>query len=340
MPVADLPYRIERLAQEGQYAYLARPIIRKTAAVAVPPTEEAVKKTRVKTAPLAVVAASKLRVLRNVTLCDGPSLWELHRSKGETEEYGFYVHLRLFASRDMVLEYLSGPEVASHSLATDTPIPTLKESDVVITLATFGSDEAVEIAWAEYALMLNSRESNTSLENLEELVRRVYGVDDVSAILGETSKRGRKKKIIVSSPKILPVPKESDTIAEEHSSADETTPVAAIVEGQVAPKAVIRKKRVQTTLREQFSLIQNTPSRVIDVSSFGDTMQHQRGRVLDRVKHAARLAQCTSLPDLFPIVSDNVPGFERAMATLGPRYTARVEEFRSRHEQKANGEPH
>jgi hypothetical protein len=257
MPIADLPYRIEKLAKDGQYAYLALPLPRKV------PTDK----------------PTKLRVLRNVNLCDGPTLWE---SKDGNASYNFYPTLRLFATPEMVEMYLKGPEVASYCAANGTELPVLKDGDLVISKDKFMSDEVNAMMRSEYSGMLKSREDNLSIESLEELVCQLQGVDSLE-----------------------PAKKE-----EGH---------------ELKPK----KRKSRATLCEQFVLVQNTPSRTIDVSKFGDSMQNQSGKVLDRVKHGERIAQCISL-GLFPIISDNVAAFKRAINVLGSRHQSRIVEFETR----------
>lgn len=288
MPLADLPYRIEQLARDGRYAYLAfsTPRVIHTTA-----TEGGIPSSN---------NSTKLRVLRYVNLCDGPSLWTTDSCK----EYAFYVALRLFATPSIVKNYLSSPEVASFCHATGNPIP--KEDDgVIITESSYLEDTALEITRKEYDMIVHSKNGGGSLENLEEMVCQLQGIDSLES-LDKPRRRIRRKK-------------------------DEEVPAVVMpVEEKEGPK----KKTTRVTLREQFIMVQNTPSRVIDVSTYGDTMQHQRGKILDRVRNAERISQCTSLSDLFPIISDNIPAFERALSALGSRYTSRLQEFKNAYSQR------
>lgn len=301
MPIADLPYRIGRLARDGQYAYLTK-------------NEK-----------------GKIRVLRSVTLCDGPELWNIASCK----DHAFYVTLRLFTTASILKEYLEGPELASYVSAAGVPFPKLEEADLIVTRENFLTESVSSLARTEYMLMLKKHE-NGGIENLEEIVRRVHGLDDMSAVLGEPIKRTRRKKILatdeqqqsINPPVVVTSSPKGDSSDNEDEAASASHPLTTVASAATTTR---KKKRSHVTLREQFALVQNTPSRVIDVSGFGDTMQHQKGRMLDRVKHATRLSQCTCLGDLFPIVSDNIPAFERAMAVLGPRYASKVVEFKSRH---------
>lgn len=353
MPIADLPYRIERLARDGQYAYLARTPLREKPAVSgsAAAGEKPAAKRVVKT-----VVPTRLRVLRYVTLCDGPSLWDTIKAKktaGDTvpveddEAFFFFVSLRLFATRSMVNDYLAGPEVLSHAQATGQEVPKLHDADIVISEEGFLEETASAVAEREYVSMLLSRDSNVSLESLEQMVTSAQGVTDRMP-----KKRGRKPKVAAAAALVSSSPSRDDLAPREdaaaadsgHSSDEDgggrpqpdsgdsakTASDRPSAAGEAGPPAPKPKKR-PVTLRDQFALVQNTPSRVIDVSGFGDTMQHQRGRVLDRVRHTDRIAQCTALPDLFPVISDNVAGFERAMVALGPRYAPRISEFKVRY---------
>lgn len=270
MPLADLPYRIGELAARGEYAYLAR------------------GKSKDDSLP------GKLRVLRDVNLCDGPTLWD---SITSDEPCGFYVELRLFGTRSIVEDYLASPELASYCAASGAiphSLPPLDDSRLlVITPENYLSEDVSEITAREYREMVLARDTRLSIESLEQMVCEIRGVDSIDSICAPRRRLGKAKK-----------------------------PEGA---------GVVRTRGNKGTLRDQFVLVKRTPSRVIDVSAYGDTMQHQRGRVLDRVKHADRVAQCTALQDLFPIVSDNVAGFERAMSALGPLYAAKVSEFRVLH---------
>ncbi len=310
MPVADLPYHIEKLASAGQYAYLTRPTVRR-AKVNPPQASEDEAPT---------IRSTRLRVLRRVTLCDGPGLWDSLRVKSP-DPYAFYVELRLFATRIMVEDYLASPELASYCQLTSKAPPTLNEGDMVITEQTYLSEAAVKITKSEYARNLQSRDYHSSIERLEAMVCQLQGIDSLESLAAP--KRGRKKAAVT--------PNKTPCILNEGVECSEPE---GIIPAQPAVMAnvVVKKRKSKVTLRDQFVLVQNTPSRIIDVSNFGDTMQHQRGRILDRVKHAERIAQCTVLPDFFPVISDNIPGFERAMSSLGSsRYAQKVEEFKALH---------
>lgn len=330
MPVADLPYRISRLANEGQYAYLSRPAVR-IAKISSEDKPEKVAK------PPSTFVPSHLRVLRNVTLCDGPSLWDAIAAKKlsteNSEPYSFYVKLRLFATRSMVLEYLSGPEVASFCSSTGTPIPTLTDEDMVIGESDYLSPQVIEITKQEYSKVILSRNDGTTLENLEELVCQMKGIDSLESL--DLPKRGRRRKsaALASTPPDAPPVVAVAVKDAVYSQSDEDEAGGATTTASDRPAVPVEakprpKKKTKSTLRDQLALVQNTPSRVIDVSGFGDTMQHQRGKFLDRMRHTERISQCTSLPDLFPIVSDNFPAFERAMTALGGRYLSRIGEFK------------
>lgn len=394
MPVADLPYRIVRLIKEGQYAYLTRPVVRqkkeklKTDEPVKEESSEAEldeedkkiaeaeaelarkKKAKIekmqagRAPPKPQVKLSKIRVLRNVNLCDGPALWKSIREKAAEasaeatsgDPYGFYVELRLFAPRSLVVAYLEGPEVRCYSTATGTPIPVLNDEDTVVTEKNYMEPWAIQLAQQEYSRYLHSRETGGTLESLEEMVCQLQGVDTLEK---PKSRRGRKKKeavaVAVAEAPAVPTevvpepPKEAPVVAEaaltdeedEEDKADAEAAAAAATTASERPSAVEEgtpgkssakpKKRKKATIREQFVLVQNTPSRVIDVSKFMSSMQQQSGRILDRVRHGERIAQCTSVSDLFPIISDNVAGFERAMNALGSRYKSRILEFRTAH---------
>ncbi len=325
MPVADLPYRIGQLAKEGQYAHLARPLVKPA------PSDSATPKK-----PTSAIALTKLRVLRSVNLCDGPTLWGSKTTEStDGEEYAFYVSLRLFATRSMVLSYLSGPEVASYCSASGSPLPELRDGDLVVTEDNYLTDEVMALTRREYEAMLQSKEKHLSIENLEQMVCKMRGIESLES-LETRSKRGRKKKAGAASsapppPPPTPVPPlhvegESEEEQEATAAAAASSSDRPTEPGSATRKIVKRKPR--THLRDQFLLVQNTPSRLIDVSRFGDSMHHQSGRILDRVRHGERIAKCVVLSDLFPVISDNLQSFERAMAALGSRYLPRVAEFR------------
>lgn len=324
MPLADLPYRIERLARDGQYAYLARiPVKVKDAAQ---PEVAADKKK-----------STRLRVLRYVTLCDGPALWDGKKAE-EGEELQFFVKLRLFASRSTVNEYLTGPEVLSFSQSTGGEVPVLADGDLVISESNFTAEAVSDLAEREYVAMLQSRDSNVSLESLEQMVSKAQGISDQDGA-HVPKKRGRKPKVQPPVPEPAPPPSQSSPEKQLDEDSDEESPDTSVnhsdrpaaSDATPAPSKPPAVKKRPLTLRDQFAQVQNTPSRVVDVSGFGDTMHHQKGRVLDRVRHSDRIAQCTVLSDLFPVVSDNIPAFERAMVALGTRYLPRVAEFKTRH---------
>lgn len=336
MPVADLPYRIERLRKQGQYAYLTRPAVRSKSESQ---DEEVVAKKK--------KPATRIRVLRNVNLCDGPNMWLAIQTKrekeglGDEEPYGFYVALRLFATPSLVTDYLNSPELQSFCSSTNIPVPTLQEEDPVITEDNYLDEISVALTRQEYSRTLSIEDE--TLESLEEMVCQLRGIDSLESL--DKPKRTRRKASDIPPPApVEPEPAPPVVLPAELSDAEEAADAAialttaserpSVPDEQVAAKTPVPRKRKKATLRDQFVLVQKTPSRVIDVSSFGDTMQHQKGRVLDRMKNESRIAQCVSLPDLFPVISDNVQGFERAMASLGSRYTSRVAEFRKLYDQK------
>lgn len=276
MSVSELPYRIKQLERNGQYAYLSRPVARKKTeepSVAVADggavKEEGEKKVviRKKREKFEKKEGSKLRVLRNVTLCDGPTLWQIVKQK-ESEPYEFFVSLRLFATRQMVNEYLSGPEIESFCEATGCEKPSIKEGDIIISETSYSSPNFQTVIFEEYKKMILHRDS------LDDLMKQFDG-------LIEDEKQQKKRKTHI-------------------------------------------------TLKEQMMLVQSTPSRVIDVSSFGETMKQQKGKILDRVRHAPRISRCVVLNDLFPVISDNLIAFERAMNMLGSRYLCRIAEFKAK----------
>lgn len=251
MPLADLPYKIEKLFNTGQYAYLGRTMGRKT-------------------------KISKLRLLRNVTLCDGPSLWHMLSEKPAGREYAFFVRLRLFATREMVDEYLASPELQNYCSSKSQEIPpSLKDDDIIITKDNYTSEEVQTLIFEEYKKMLLHKDS----------------VDDLM----------------------------------NHLTSEDQQQAACLSDDKK------KKKRAQLTLKQQLMLIQSTPSRVIDVSNFGETMKHQKGKILERLQHSARISKCVELGQDFPIISDNIPSFERAMNSLGPRYYSKTDEFKNKY---------
>lgn len=382
MPISDLPYRIAALAREGQYAYIARVVPR---VMPVKPQQPAVdkvetKKSRVSPA-MALVKPTKLRVMRNVTLCDGPSLWASIRAKRSSkslaavdapgtdaepidyEPYAFFVSLRLFATRSMVDEYLASPEVTSHTTTTGSAEVSLKDDEIIIVEEQFLDPTSVELAKQEYTMMLLARQTTVSLDSLEEMMRRAQGEEDCMIPTSTGTKRSgpRKKKSATSTPAasraaataepstpvVIPTVQTVSEVrvvtpdSDDDEECDLIHPNATVVSDRpsgvddgVIPKIrKVSKKRTPPTLREQYIQITQTPSRVIDVSRYDDTMRHHNGQIIDRVRHITRLSKCTVLPDLFPIVSDNIPAFERAMNALGGRFPSRIAEFKIRHQE-------
>ncbi len=241
----------------------------------------------------------------------------------------------------MVIDYLNSPEVESYCSASGVQKPVLEDDDQVITEENYLNEEASKIAKREYTSMLKSHDSHLSIENLEELVCQIQGIDSIHSLTAP--KRGRRKKVVpvvqleITEPATTTVavapPASLDSDGEEIVAEATKLPQPATT--AVASKPNVPKKpKTRATLRDQFILVQNTPSRVIDVSNYGDTMQHQRGKMLDRVKHSERISKCTVLGDLFPVISDNVAGFERAMSSLGARFSNRVTEFKMLHASK------
>jgi len=87
------------------------------------------------------------------------------------------------------------------------------------------------------------------------------------------------------------------------------------------------KKSTKKNLSRQYAKIQSCPSKVLDVSSFGKTMDKTYGKVLDKIRDKTRIKRCISIAG-FPVISDNIQSFERAMNMLGPQYSAYVAMFR------------
>lgn len=346
MPLADLPYRIERLTKNGQYAHLTY-----TSARAKKNKQQAGGGGEIPHTADESASSKKLRVMRNVTLCDGPELWETVVN-GSPEPYYFFVDLRLFGTLNMVNQYLSGPEVASFCQTTRSVMPTAVsiESTRVVSEQTFNDVSVAELAEKEYMAMLQSRQADDylSMQGLEELLSK----SAVGTVAPDgKKKRGRKPKnhspliaassseqhqpAVNTSTTTAPAEKEAggESSGEDDHERDHQAPstTTTLLAAAVKPP---QTKRRHLTLREQFAQVQNTPSRVVDVSNFEDTIQLQRGRILDRLKHAVRIGKCTALPDRFPIISDNIQSFERAMRALGPKYQERVAEFRTAFQQQ------
>lgn len=303
--------------------------------------KKAPAKKRAKAAP--TIIPTKIRVLRSVNLCDGPSLWPAIQAKraakesSDNEPYGFYVALRLFATKSMIQEYLAGPELASYCASTSTELPILNDEDPVITEENFMSESSALITKQEYAKTL--RIQDDTLDDLEELVCELRGIDSLESLEKPKRLRRKKKEVVVEEPVVVSAPPVERAPEEPVNSDEEEEVVVATTTASERPsvveeKAKAPKKRKKVTLRDQFVQVKDTPSRVIDVSDYMKSMQHQKGRVLDRVRHGERIAKCTSLSNLFPIISDNLQAFERAMNTLGSRYASRVVEFREVHGQK------
>lgn len=320
MSIADLPYRIEKLKQTGQYAFLGRPTLRKTQqpVSAIPPlSDEKImsppqghfssstlpEKMSPPPAPSLtdpaenehefppppppqieqpiITTTNKLKVFRNVTLCDGPALWEFVK-KQTSEEYFFYTTLRVFATKSHVEDYISSQEFRNYysAVGQSEEKPILSDNELIITQENYSIMEALIIE--EYKQFVTSQES------LECLVREFEIFVGTNKIEGEQQQPPEKK--------------------------------------------VKKSGKSKMTLKEQLVIVQSKPSKLIDVSNFGDTFKNQKGKFLDRIKNASRISKCVMLNDLtFPIVSDNLPAFERAMNSLGSaRYTMRIQEFKAK----------
>ncbi len=84
---------------------------------------------------------------------------------------------------------------------------------------------------------------------------------------------------------------------------------------------------IHHNLRSQYSKILSCPSKLLDVSNFGKTIDKTHGRILDKIRDRARIEKCIVIDD-FPLISTNLQSFERAIRFLGsPEYEKYVPLF-------------
>lgn len=232
----NLPYKIQELESKGEYAYIMR--------------RETKKKPSTRTL---------LKVVRTLTLCDGPRVWEKIAEGNELPV--FVQRLRIFCTPDIIEDYLNSPEYKEYQTSHNLPLETVD---------SVKSDIITDKNYEEYETVI-LKEYSSSIE------RNEVSLSDIENTLNLVKKTAKGKG--------------------------------------------------EKNLKTQYSKILSCPSKVIDVSNFGKTMDKKYGRILDRVRDKARISKCKSINSTFPIISDNIHGFERAMNTLGPEFMKYISQF-------------
>lgn len=292
--MADLPYMADVLTQRGMYAYLDKIPPKKSETSKDSEKDQKGDKKSKKIIKEDTVKTSRLRIVKFMTLCDGPMTWEKLKRKSVKNLPVFNIKERVFATQDIIDVYLNGPELKSFKSRV-TEGDTAKQKVNIITDESFLTDESLKIAELEYIKYSSyDKPQITDGVTLDNLLQ-TFGV--------KKSIRKRTKK-----------PVEKDEKPDE---------VKAVPQKESRPK--VPSKRV--SLKQQYDKVSEHPSLVVDVSSYGRTVRNTRGVILNRVKHQARIAKCIEISGGPPIVSNNSTSFIRAMNALGPAFKKYIYEF-------------